>query len=110
VLWRVHVHQLANGNPDHPEPDAPRPPEIRRIWHNAFSDLLKDNAGPVEEALAAMAPILSGATTEGLREVGREQGDLATSIGEAIRVSRRVGLNNFESRSTRFRAEMVQQS
>src|SRR5262245_5172200 len=91
VLWKVHEHQKGNGNPQHKAPKAPRPPIIDGIWHNAFHDVLKRNAGPIEEALAAMAPVLSGAALDALRQAGREQADLATSIGEAIRVSRRVG-------------------
>ena len=91
VAWRVHEHHKRNGNRAHPEPAAPRPPQIHRLWHNGFSDLLKDNAKPIEEALAAMAPILSGAIGEAVREAGRAQGELVTSVGEAIRVSRRVG-------------------
>jgi hypothetical protein len=90
VAWKVHEHQKKNGNKAHPEPEAPRPPEIQRLWHNGFSDLLKNNAGPIEEALAAMAPVLSGAISEAVREAGRHQGDLVTSVGEAIRVSRRL--------------------
>jgi beta-lactamase superfamily II metal-dependent hydrolase len=91
VLWRVHELQKQNGNPRHKPPTAPRPPVIKRMWHNAFHDVLKKNAGPIEDALAAMAPVLSGSVLDAVREVGRKQSDLATSVGEALRVSRRVG-------------------
>jgi len=37
-----------------------------------------------------MAPILSGAVLDELREIGRTQGELGSSIEEAIRVSRRI--------------------
>jgi beta-lactamase superfamily II metal-dependent hydrolase len=93
VLWRVHEHQKKreNRNPGHKAPKVPRPPVIGALWHNAFHDILERNAGPIEEALAAMAPVLSGAALDEVREAGRKQADLTTSIAEAIRVSRRIG-------------------
>src|SRR5689334_20710950 len=91
VAWRVHGHQIANGNPGHKPPGAPRPPEIQGIWHNAFHEQLGDNAGAVEDALAAAAPVLSGADIETLREAGVAQAGLANSVRQAIQVSRRVG-------------------
>jgi beta-lactamase superfamily II metal-dependent hydrolase len=90
VLWRVHEHQVSTGNRSHPPPPAPRPPQIGGIWHNAFGDQLPKNAEPIAETLAAMAPILSGAVLDELRDVGRVQGELGSSITEAIRVSRRI--------------------
>jgi beta-lactamase superfamily II metal-dependent hydrolase len=92
VQWRVHEHQIGDGdNPTHKPPKAPRPPTVDAIWHNAFHDLLTRNAGPIEQALAAMAPVLSGSALDAVREAGRAQADLSTSIAEAIRVSRRIG-------------------
>ena len=93
VAWRVHEHQIANDNPTHKAPGAPRPPELKAIWHNAFHEQIGDNAGAVEDALAAAAPVLSGADVERLREAGVTQAGLATSIRQAIQVSRRIGAN-----------------
>lgn len=90
VLWRVHEHQVKNGNPTHPVPAVPRPPNIGGLWHNAFRDQLPKKAEPIAETLAAMAPILSGAVLDELREIGRTQGELGSSIDEAMRVSRRI--------------------
>ena len=90
VLWRVHEHQVKNGNRTHPVPSAPRPPKIGGLWHNAFRDQLPKNAEPIAETLAAMAPILSGAVLDELRDIGRVQGELGSSIDEALRVSRRI--------------------
>jgi beta-lactamase superfamily II metal-dependent hydrolase len=54
VAWKVHDHLIKSGeNPDHPEPNSPRPPAIDHIWHNAFHELLKDNKGPIGDLLAA---------------------------------------------------------
>jgi len=93
VAWRVHQHQIAHGNPTHKPPAASRPPEINAIWHNAFHEQIGDNAGAIEDALAAAAPVLSGADIEKLREAGVAQADLASSVRQAIQVSRRVGVN-----------------
>lgn len=90
VLWRVHEHQKAIGNSAHKPPAALRPPAISAIWHNSFHDQLEDNAAPIEEALAASAPILSASEIEAVRNAGRQQAGLVTSIRDAIRVSRRV--------------------
>jgi len=93
VEWRVHEHQVSHGNPTHKAPEAPRPPQIAAIWHNAFHEQLSRNAGAIEDALAAAAPVLSGADIAKLREAGVAQAGLMTSIREAIQVSRRIGPN-----------------
>jgi beta-lactamase superfamily II metal-dependent hydrolase len=93
VAWRVHDHQRANGNSGHKPPKVPRPPKVGAIWHNAFHEQIKNNAGAIEDALAATAPVLLGAESPQLRRQGALQSDLATSIKEAIQVSRRVGPN-----------------
>jgi beta-lactamase superfamily II metal-dependent hydrolase len=91
VLWRVHEHQVKNGNRAHPVPRVPRPPTIGGLWHNAFREQLPKKAEPIAETLAAMAPILSGAVLDELRDIGRMQGEIASSVDEAMRVSRRIG-------------------
>ena len=93
VEWRVHDFQQRNGNPSHAAPAAARPPKVKAIWHNAFHDQLQNNAAPIEEALAAVAPVLSGSEIADIRSVGVRQGQLMTSIREAISVSRRIGPN-----------------
>lgn len=93
VKWRVHGHQKKNGNPKHKIPTVPRPPQIGAIWHNAFHEQITKNAGEIEEALAAAAPVLSGAEVVAMREAGLLQANLVTSIKEAIQVSRRIGPN-----------------
>jgi beta-lactamase superfamily II metal-dependent hydrolase len=91
VAWRVHEHQTKNGNASHKAPTVPRPPQIGAIWHNAFHEQFKKNAGEIENALAAAAPILSGAALQALRDEGLKQAGLVTSIRQAIAVSRRIG-------------------
>jgi beta-lactamase superfamily II metal-dependent hydrolase len=93
VAWRVHEHQIAHDNRTHKPPTAPRPPEVKAIWHNAFHEQIGDNAGAIEDALAAAAPVLSGADIEKLRAAGVTQAGLTTSIRQAIQVARRVSVN-----------------
>lgn len=92
AAWRIHLFKkkkkVTAGNK---KPGSPRPPEVRKIWHNAFHEQLQENAGAVEEALAASAPVLSGTDLMDMREAGLRQSELVTSVNEAIRVSRRIG-------------------
>lgn len=89
--WRVHDFHLENNHRDHPEPKSHRPPEVGEIWHNAFHEQIGRNAGPIEEMLAAVASVLFGADEDELREKAAGAHELAASVDEAIRLSRRVG-------------------
>ena len=86
--WRVFDFQRGSGNDHVKEPRHPRPPKVERLWHNAFHDQVEDNAGEIEDALAASAAILEGAAE--LSGVARLQRDIATSIKEGIELSKRV--------------------
>lgn len=90
AAWRVHEFQKKKKNSKSKAPAVARPPKVREIWHNGFSDLLKNNAAPIAKALAAAAPVLAGSNLESLREEASVQANLVTSIGEAIEVSRRI--------------------
>lgn len=70
--WRVFDYR-SKKDKKLKKPKMPRPPDIRKVWHNSFSDQLGDNAGPVSAALAESAMILSGLQT-------------SDEIAEAIRV------------------------
>jgi hypothetical protein len=63
VAWRIHDFQLAHDNPGHKEPDAPRPPKVKAIWHNAFHQQITKNSKKIEDMLAASAAVLSGSET-----------------------------------------------
>ena len=90
VAWRVHDFQVANGNPIHKAPKAPRPPDVKAIWNNAFHDQIGKNAGAIESMLAASAAVLSGSEDDALQAVAQRNQDLANSIPEALQLSRRV--------------------
>jgi hypothetical protein len=91
VAWRVHEFQVANDNPGHRKPSVPRPPEIGGIWHNAFHQQTELNSHEIESLLASSARILLGARDAELRLAGEAHANLATSVRQAIQVSRRIG-------------------
>src|SRR6187431_112492 len=45
MAWRVYEFRKKQGAKVK-APAFPKMPVIKEIWHNAFSDLLKENAGP----------------------------------------------------------------
>ncbi|HEX5015930.1 MAG TPA: MBL fold metallo-hydrolase [Candidatus Limnocylindrales bacterium] len=90
VAWRVFDFQTANGNPAFPAPKRPRPPEVGKVWHNAFAEQIGRNAGAIGNLLAASAAALSGADEDELIDLAGRHADLSTSINEAIRLSRRL--------------------
>ena len=47
--WTVFDFQVTDGgNPRFPKPKEPRPPEIKKVWHNSWRGQLQDLAGPIE--------------------------------------------------------------
>ena len=49
AAWSVHDYQTTEGgNPGFPEPAIPRPPVIKRFWHNSWRAQLGDLAGEIE--------------------------------------------------------------
>src|SRR5688572_20158507 len=92
VAWRIHDLHVKKKNKAHKAPANPRPPDISEIWHNGFRDLLKDNAGPIEDQLAANATLLSGFSLACARLQGAEaeHPDLATSVKQAVKLARRI--------------------
>jgi beta-lactamase superfamily II metal-dependent hydrolase len=90
VDWRIHEFQKAGGNETHKPPAAPRPPQVKAIWHNAFHEQLKDNKGEIEDMLAASSAVLSGSENKSVKELASAQGELVTSISEAIKLTRRA--------------------
>jgi beta-lactamase superfamily II metal-dependent hydrolase len=90
AAWRVHEFQKKSGNTKSKAPTVPRPPKVKEIWHNGFGELLNTLAKPIEDSLSAMAPVLAGSDLAEIRREALKQSDLVTSIGEAIKVSKRI--------------------
>lgn len=88
--WRVHEFQVGTGNTHHKPPKQPRPPEVGELWHNAFSDQVQQNTGPIADLLAATAAVLEFGTEDDDRGRAERHRDLATSVDQGIRLSQRV--------------------
>ena len=89
MAWRVYKYRSSKGAKVKP-PKYAELPAIGEIWHNAFSDMLGKNAGPVENLLAQASLTLGLSSDANLRAESILYRDLATSIDQALQVSRRV--------------------
>jgi hypothetical protein len=89
VAWRVYDFQRSSGNDDFPKPRTPQPPNVKRLWHNAFHDVVRDNEGAIESLLAASAAILEAGDGRE-RPLAEAKRELAYSVGEGIELSRRA--------------------
>jgi beta-lactamase superfamily II metal-dependent hydrolase len=94
VKWRVFEHMRSN--PRFKQPKAPRPPEIREIWHNAFlEDIAKTKNVRLGPVLAASANALSALNAAGRCPekawLAASVQKLALSVGDAIEVNWRIG-------------------
>ena len=90
VEWRVFEHQKKQGNPIAKQPKFARPPAIKEIWHNGFSEQVGHNAGPVEEMLATSSKILFGAKNSLGQLAAMTRQDIVTGTREGIQLSRRI--------------------
>jgi beta-lactamase superfamily II metal-dependent hydrolase len=90
MLWRVHEYRKSQALATK-VPSVPRMPKVKAIWHNAFSMLLGENALAAEDLLAQSSSLLSLSAQRDWAEMASRHHELAYSISEAIRVSRRVG-------------------
>ncbi|MEO5917850.1 MAG: hypothetical protein ABIS50_26695 [Luteolibacter sp.] len=93
AAWRVFDFQSEQGNTHFPKPKNPRPAKAKAIWHNAFHEQTGENAGPIEDLLAASASVLSAAVDPDHLSTAQELGELALSQKQAILLSRRIGGN-----------------
>lgn len=95
VQWRVHKHKVASGrNPVKPKFDEP--PPIKRIWHNSFKALVPQNAGEIATMLASRANSLSSSGTSAALKLAAAYNNIANSIPEAIKVSRRIAADQLD--------------
>ena len=91
VEWKIFDFQVDNGNATMPEPDVVRPPDIDRVWNNAFHDQIGKNSGEIASLLAARARVLSTLPKDFAIEAANEHAKIAQSEMEAVRLSRRLG-------------------
>ncbi|MDQ3180221.1 MAG: MBL fold metallo-hydrolase [Acidobacteriota bacterium] len=99
VAWRIYDYQTTDGgNPSYPEPKVPRPPAVDRVWHNAFHELVGDNEGKIEDMLAATTAVLAGGEAQKYIRMAQFHQNVATSIRQAINLSRRLGEKQLDIR------------
>ena len=89
VQWRVHKHKVANNRPS-TKPKFDEPPAVKRIWHNSFKALARDNTGEIGTMLASRANSLSSSSNPAAIKLAAAYNNIANSIPEAIKVSRRI--------------------
>ncbi|MFT3924096.1 MAG: hypothetical protein QM778_16290 [Myxococcales bacterium] len=90
LAWRVHDFQIKSGNAKHKAPKSPRPPKVDQLWHNAFHELLKENAGEIKDMLAAVADSFTDTPRKVEKLVKELHEDLATSVTQALDLARRA--------------------
>lgn len=95
VQWRVHKHKVANNRPS-TKPKFDEPPVVKRIWHNSFKALVPENAGEIGTMLAARANTLSSSGNPAAIKLAAAYGNIANSIPEAIKVSRRIAADQLD--------------
>lgn len=88
--WKVSQLHHDHGDTGFKPPKSARPPAIGEIWHNSFHELVRDNAGPIGDLLAASALGLRLIDQDWARNVGAWSAKIANSIPQAMRVSRRI--------------------
>lgn len=95
VKWRVHKHKVANNRPS-TKPKFDEPPAVKRIWHNSFKALVPENAGEIGTMLAARANTLSSSGNPAAIKLAAAYSNIANSIPEAIKVSRRIAADQLD--------------
>lgn len=107
MAWRVYEYRKKQGS-NVKAPKFPKMPAIKEIWHNAFSEVLQENAGPVERLLAQSSLVLGLASNLTLQELALEHHELAYSVGEAIQVSQRVSAAQLNiPLNTQFNGQLI---
>ncbi len=107
MAWRVYEYRKKQGA-NVKAPNFPKMPGIREIWHNAFSDVLQENAGPVERLLAQSSLVLGLSSTLKVQGWALEHHELAYSVGEAIQVSQRVSTSQLKiPLNTQFNGQLI---
>jgi hypothetical protein len=91
--WRIFEHHKSKGHVKVKKPTNARPPEIGGIWHNAFRDQLGGAAVKVEDMLAQSVSTLLATRLPTLQAVGEHMYQIATSIPEAIELSKLASAN-----------------
>ncbi len=97
VAWEIYKYQTTvAGNPNAKKPESLKPPTVKSVWHNAFHEQVNDNTGEIEDMLAATVAILAGGSERKFIRMASFHQSIATSIRQAINLSRRLGDNQLD--------------
>ncbi len=97
--WRVYDFQQASRNARFHRPSAPRPPDIRAVWHNTFKDQIGENSGAIETQLIANARVLhlnERLIGDELSSAAGDYVNLVTSVQESLRLANRLSRNQLK--------------
>jgi beta-lactamase superfamily II metal-dependent hydrolase len=85
AAWSVYDYQTTDGgNPGFPEPATPRPPTIKRLWHNSWRAQLGDLAGPIEAYVSRIDDGLAAFDRSGAPDAAAEALDALQGLAESI--------------------------
>lgn len=94
AAWRIYDYQASMGNTHFERPAAPRPANVKELWHNAFKDQLQDNSGDIEAQLVANAKLFNMSRrllSESIISQAQNYERLTTGVREALLLQRRLG-------------------
>jgi hypothetical protein len=96
VAWRIHEFQVT-GDPNLPEPEQRRPPEIGEVWHNSLFELLGADLAPsATHALEMSASILAGSPDPDIIDLAARADNLATGERSSFEFSRRISAEQLD--------------
>jgi len=94
VDWRIHLFEKDNPPEDRQakrKPSVPRPPRVKEIWHNGFSNQLGTEAGDVHNMLSLAATAQLGLADSDAIPRERYFPDLVNGEEQGIELSHRIG-------------------
>lgn len=89
VAWKVFDYQTSRGR-QWRRPRSPRPPQVKAIWHNAFTDQVSRNRGDIEDLLVLH---MQGTFFSGNIDFADDLLDLVNSERQALRLADRIDEN-----------------
>ena len=96
VAWRVYDYheKIDENNKRFKKPRLPRPPEVKAIWQNSFTDLIGESSRPIQEMLSSNMELISmdsGAIGEEVSGHAFEYQNIVYGVSDAVKLNNRVG-------------------
>lgn len=104
IKWAIYNYQKGQGNNRFRKPKSRIPPKIKEVWHNAFSEQIGGSgaAGGLDNSLEARnilditSSVLFGSETTKIKDMAMSYQELATSVRQAIKLSRRLSADQLD--------------